>query len=161
MQSLAAAPRPIDPEHFDVIIIDEFHHAAAPSYHDLVERMRPRELLALTATPERTDGLPILQWFDGRIAAELRLWDAIDQQRLAPFQYYAVHDGVDLRNVTWRRGRGYDIDELTNVLTADDAWGRLIVANVAKHVGDVKTMRALGFCVGVAHAQFMARVFSA
>lgn len=160
VQSLAAAPKPIDADHFDVVIIDEFHHAAAPSYQDLVERLKPRELLALTATPERTDGLPLLQWFDGRIAAELRLWDAIDQQRLAPFQYYAVHDGLDLSQLQWRRGRGYDVEDLTRVLTANDVWARLVVAQLAKHVGDTGQMRALGFCVGVAHAKFMARVFN-
>jgi superfamily II DNA or RNA helicase len=76
------------------------------------------ELLGLTATPERSDGLPILDLFDGRIAAELRLWDAIDQQRLAPFSYFGIHDGLDLRGVAWRRGRGYDVEGLTNVLTA-------------------------------------------
>ena len=72
----------IDPAHFDVVIVDEFHHAAAPSYRALLERVSPVELLGLTATPERSDGLPVLDWFDNRIAAELRLWDAIDQHRL-------------------------------------------------------------------------------
>ena len=52
----------------------------------------------------------MLRYFDGRIAAELRLWDAIDQQYLAPFAYYGVHDGLDLREVPWRRGQGYDVD---------------------------------------------------
>ncbi len=70
------------PDHFDVVIVDEFHHAAAPSYEQVLNHLAPVELLGLTATPERSDGLPILQWFDDRIAAELRLWDAIDQQYL-------------------------------------------------------------------------------
>ena len=77
---------------------------------------RPVELLGLTATPERSDGLPILHWFDDRIAAELRLWDAIDQQRLAPFLYFGIHDGLDLRDIPWRRGRGYDVEALSNRL---------------------------------------------
>jgi superfamily II DNA or RNA helicase len=68
--------------------------------------IQPRELLGLTATPERADGLPILHWMGGRIAAELRLWDAIDQHRLAPFEYFGIRDGLDLRDVPWRRGRG-------------------------------------------------------
>jgi superfamily II DNA or RNA helicase len=106
-QSLAAAGlADLTPSHFDVVIIDEFHHAAAKSYRLLLEHVRPVELLGLTATPERSDGLPILDWFDGRIAAELRLWDAIDQQRLAAFVYFGIHDGLDLREVPWRRGRG-------------------------------------------------------
>ena len=106
IQSLNAAGfGSLEPGHFDVVIVDEFHHAAAPSYRALLEHVKPIELLGLTATPERSDGLPLLNWFDNRIAAELRLWDAIDQQRLSPFVYYGIHDGLDLRQVPWRRGR--------------------------------------------------------
>ncbi len=93
-----------------MVIVDEFHHAAATVLHRLLDHLAPVELLGLTATPERSDGLPILHWFDDRIAAELRLWDAIDQQHLAPFMYFGIHDGLDLRGIPWRRGRGYDVD---------------------------------------------------
>jgi len=149
----------IDPTYFDVVIVDEFHHAAAASYRMLLEHVQPIELLGLTATPERSDGLPLLDWFDERIAAELRLWDAIDQQRLSPFVYYGISDGLDLRQVPWRRGHGYDVTELSNLLTADDAWARLVIKQLAEHVDDPHRMRALGFCVSVSHARFMARVF--
>ena len=149
----------LDPTHFDIVIVDEFHHAAAPSYKALLEHLRPVELLGLTATPERSDSLPILSYFDNRIAAELRLWDAIDQQRLSPFTYYGIHDGMDLREVPWRRGRGYDIEGLSNLITADDRWARFVIAQLTKRVDQVDRVRALGFCVSVQHAQFMARVF--
>jgi len=149
----------IDPSHFDVVIVDEFHHAAAPSYEALLARVQPRELLGLTATPERADGLDVLRYFDGRIAAELRLWDAIDQQYLAPFDYFGIHDGIDLREVPWRRGRGYDVAELTNVLTADHAWARRVIEQVRRKVTDASRMRALGFCVSIDHARFMAERF--
>ncbi len=161
IQSLNAAGfTDLDPEHFDVVIVDEFHHAAAPSYRALLDHVRPRELLGLTATPERSDGLPLLEWFEHRIAAELRLWDAIDQHRLSPFTYYGIHDGLDLRDVPWRRGRGYDVEGLTNVLTANDAWARLVLKELLQRVDDPHRMRALGFCVSVEHARFMARVFA-
>ena len=148
-----------DPAHFDVVIVDEFHHAAAPSYEALLARVQPQELLGLTATPERADGLDVLRYFDGRIAAELRLWDAIDQHYLAPFDYFGIHDGMDLREVPWRRGRGYDVAELTNVLTADHAWARRVIEQVRQKVTDPSKMRALGFCVTIDHARFMAERF--
>jgi superfamily II DNA or RNA helicase/HKD family nuclease len=151
----------IDPSHFDVVIVDEFHHAAAQSYQALLARLAPVELLGLTATPERSDGLPILDLFGGRIAAELRLWDAIDQQRLSPFSYFGIHDGLDLRDVPWRRGRGYDPEALTNVFTANDAAARLVARELERRVDDLSRMRALGFCVSIDHARFMARVFTA
>jgi superfamily II DNA or RNA helicase/HKD family nuclease len=160
VQSLRAAGFDHLPaDHFDVVIVDEFHHAAAKSYADLLRHIKPRELLGLTATPERADGLPILDWFEGRIAAELRLWDAIDQQRLSPFSYYGIHDGLDLRDVPWKRGRGYDVEGLTNLLTANEIWARKVIHSLDEHVADPHAIRALGFCVSVAHARFMARVF--
>jgi superfamily II DNA or RNA helicase/HKD family nuclease len=160
IQSLSAAGLgDLDPRHFDVVIVDEFHHAAARSYRSLLEHVNPIELLGLTATPERSDGLPLLGWFDDRIAAELRLWDAIDQHRLAPFVYYGIHDGLDLRDVPWRRGRGYDVDGLSRLLTANDVWARQVIAQLLARVDDRQTMRVLGFCVSVEHARFMARVF--
>jgi len=149
----------LSPDHFDVVVIDEFHHAAARSYRALLDHLAPRELLGLTATPERADGLPILEWFGGRIAAELRLWDAIDQRRLVPFEYYGLHDGIDLRQVPWKRGSGYDVEALSNLYTGNDAWARLVVDQLRKRADDLDTMRALGFCVNVEHARFMARIF--
>ena len=160
IQSLhASGLEHVDPAHFDVVIVDEFHHAAAATYRKLLDHVRPVELLGLTATPERSDGLSVLDWFDGRIAAELRLWDAIDQHRLVPFAYFGIHDGLDLRQVPWRRGHGYDVEGLSNLLTGNDAWARLVLQEVARRVDDVKSMTALGFCVSVDHARFMARAF--
>jgi superfamily II DNA or RNA helicase/HKD family nuclease len=147
------------PDHFDVVMVDEFHHAAAPSYERVLDHVAPVELLGLTATPERSDGLPILHWFDDRIAAELRLWDAIDQQYLSPFMYFGIHDGLDLREVPWRRGRGYDAEALSAAYTSSDAWARLVVKQVSQHA-EVGDMRCLGFCVSIQHAQFMAQHFN-
>ena len=148
----------LDPRHFDVVIIDEFHHAAAPTYRALLDHVQPVELLGLTATPERSDNLQILHWFEDRIAAELRLWDAIDQQRLSPFAYYGIHDGLDLREIPWQRGRGYDIAALSNLVTANDVWANVVLSQLDKYVDDLRRMRALGFCVSVAHARYMAHV---
>ncbi len=162
IQSLnASGVAAISPEHFDVVVVDEFHHAAAPSYRALLEQVRPVELLGLTATPERADGLDVRSYFDGRIAAELRVWDAIDHQYLAPFAYYGIHDGSDLAKVPWKRSTGYDVNALTDVLTADHAWARRVITEVGKHVADVHEMKALGFCVSIRHAHFMAEQFRA
>jgi hypothetical protein len=52
-RSLAEIPA----ERFKVVIVDEFHHAAASSYRRWLDHLRPQLLLGLTATPERADGL--------------------------------------------------------------------------------------------------------
>jgi len=140
--------------------VDEFHHAAAPTYARLLAHLRPKLLLGLTATPERTDGESILHWFGGRIAVELRLWDALDRGLLSPFHYFGVHDNVDLSQVAWKRGQ-YDQTALENLYTAKDARVLQIVAQLKQKISDLKSMRALGFCVGVRHAEFMAAKFNA
>lgn len=161
IQSLSAGDlEALGPEQFDVVIVDEFHHAAATTYTTLLDHLRPAQLLGLTATPERTDSLDILRWFDGRMAVELRLWDALEQDLLSPFHYYGIHDGTDLRRVTWRRGRGYDATELTNVYTGDDLWVGKVLAAVREKVGDPQRMRALGFGVSIAHCEFLAARFN-
>ena len=144
---------------YDVVIVDEFHHAAADSYERLLEKLRPRVLLGLTATPERTDGRSVLHHFDGRIASELRLWKALDQELLSPFHYFGVGGAPDLRNLSWAAGR-YAPAQLSNVYTANDVFTLRVLQEVERRVRDIQTMRGLGFCVDVAHAEFMARKFT-
>ncbi len=143
------------PDHFDVVVDRRVPPRRRADLPRLLERLQPRELLGLTATPERTDGLAVLDFFDGRIAAELRVWDAIDQQYLVPFAYYGVHDGLDLREVPFRRGTGTTSTALTNVYTADHVWVGQVIEQLRRRVGDPSNMRALGFCVSVDHARFM------
>ncbi len=148
-----------DPNAFDMLIIDEFHHAAAKTYERLLQHFKPRILLGLTATPERSDGQSILHWFDGHIAAELRLWDAIDRGLLTPFQYFGIHDEVDISRVKWTRGQ-YDPSALEQIYTANDLRVNMILQALHDRVNNLRGMRALGFCVGVSHARFMAERFT-
>lgn len=158
VQSLTRAPLPA-PGHFDMVVVDEFHHAQAPTYARLLDHLRPKVLLGLTATPERGDGLDVRAWFDGRTAVDLRLWEALDRGVVAPFQYFGVHDETRLDRVAWRRG-GYDAGELSRLYTGNDARLRLVLAAVRDRVAEPARMRALGFCVSIDHAEWMARRFT-
>ncbi|MBK7071315.1 MAG: DUF3427 domain-containing protein [Myxococcales bacterium] len=142
-------------EHFAYVVIDECHHLPAPSYQAVLRALRPQLLLGLTATPERSDGQSLLPDFDDRIAAELRLPDALAQQLLAPFEYYGLTDGTDLRRVRWTR-TGYDAAALAGLYTGNEARARLVVAQLARRVADLRAVRGLGFCVSVEHAEYMA-----
>ncbi|HXG88850.1 MAG TPA: DUF3427 domain-containing protein [Vicinamibacterales bacterium] len=150
----------LNPAAFDIVIVDEFHHATAPTYRKLLNHLRPTELLGLTATPERTDGESVLQYFDDRIAVELRLWDALERGLLCPFQYFGLNDETDLSSIRWSR-QGYDVGDLERLYTGDDARVRLVLQQVHDKLRDAGRMRGLGFCVSIAHAEFMAKRFSA
>ena len=149
----------IPAEAFEVVVIDEFHHAEATTYRRIIDHLRPRELLGLTATPERADGSDVRSYFDGRTAAELRLWDALGADLLCPFHYFGIADGTDLRGIEWKRGR-YDERGLDNVYTGNDARARIVLQQVRDKITDLGAMRALGFCVCVAHSEYMAETFN-
>ena len=146
------------PDFYDYIVVDEFHHAAAPTYQKLLDYYRPQILLGLTATPERMDGKSILPYFHNRIAAEIRLPEAIDRKLLCPFQYFGVTDTVDLDQLRWSRG-GYDKGELSKIYTLSgaiaDRRADLVVRALLKYVTDIDDVKGLGFCVSVEHAEFM------
>lgn len=145
-------------DYYDYIIVDEFHHAAAASYQELLAYYKPKILLGLTATPDRMDGKDILKYFDGRIASRLLLGEAIDRNLLSPFQYFGVTDETDYRGLKWTCGR-YDVSELEKVYTADTRRCALILNSVNRYVTDITTVKGLGFCVSVAHAEYMAEYF--
>ena len=146
-------------DYYDFIIVDEFHHAAAPSYQKLLSYYKPKILLGLTATPERNDEKEIFSYFEDRIGAEIRLPEAIDRKLLSPFQYFAVTDNIDLSKVKWTR-KGYDIAELSNVYTNDDLRVSQIVNSLNKYITDINEIIGLGFCVSIEHAIFMAKRFN-
>ena len=147
------------PDFYDYIIVDEFHHAAAPTYQRLIEYYKPKILLGLTATPERMDGKSILSYFDDRIAAEIRLPEAIDRKLLCPFHYFGVSDDVDLHDIKWSRG-GYDRTALSNIYTGNDMRVMLIIRQLNKYVADIDKVKGLGFCVSKEHAEYMALRFN-
>ncbi|MEK4523651.1 DUF3427 domain-containing protein [Psychrobacillus sp. FSL W7-1457] len=144
---------------YDYIIVDEFHHATAPSYRALLDFYHPTILLGLTATPERMDNESILSYFNDRIAAEMRLTEAINRKLLTPFHYFCVTDNVDLTNIKWSR-KGYDIGELTNIYTANHRRSDLVIQSIKKYVTSLKEVRGLGFCVSVDHAKYMSSYFN-
>src|SRR5699024_11650193 len=108
-------------DHFDIVVVDEFHHAEAATYRRVLDHFVPQNLLGLTATPERADGVDVAaEFFDGRVASELRLWDALGADLLVPFHYFGIADGIDLRGVRFSRGR-YELNQLDKIYNGIDA----------------------------------------
>lgn len=146
-------------DYWPYAVFDECHHIPAPSYRTIIEKLRPRILLGLTATPERTDGQPLEPDFDHCIATEIRLWHALEKQLVVPFEYYGLHDQTDLSAVTWSRG-SYSVQELESVYTTQDRRAELIAHQFVRLRGNPQEARALAFCVSIGHAEFMAKKFN-
>jgi hypothetical protein len=145
-----------------MVVVDECHRLAAERFDGFVRAIRPQVLLGLTATPERSDGKPVLGYFDNRLdgspAVELRLWHALDQQLLSPFEYYACDDETDFSEIVWQQPG--EVAALDKLLTGNDARARLIIDEWRRLAGDPRRSRALVFCVSVQHAEFMTRSFN-
>lgn len=147
-------------DYYDFIVLDECHHMAAKSYKTLFDHFEPKYFIGLTATPERMDGESILPYFNNRLAAEIRLPEAIDRKLLCPFQYFGVEDTADLSSIKWSRG-GYDKNELENIYVFEKAVAnrraKLIINSIHKYVPDIEKTKGLVFCVSISHAKYMAQ----
>lgn len=143
------------PQHFDYIVVDEFHHAAAPVYHRLLSYFAPQFLLGLTATPDRTDRSDILSLCDDNLVFEFPLFEGVKGEFLVPFHYHGIYDDtVDYAEIPWRNGK-FDPNLLAN---------KLATLGRARHALRIwrqqKQSRTLAFCVSRAHADFMASQFA-
>lgn len=79
-------------DYFDYIIVDEVHHSAAKTYQNILKYFKPKFLLGLTATPERSDKFNIYEFFNYNIAYEIRLHQAMQENFLCPFHYFGISD---------------------------------------------------------------------
>jgi superfamily II DNA or RNA helicase len=150
---------PVD--HFHHLIVDEFHHAEASSYRAIFKSLEPDQVVGLTATPERSDGVDQI-WrdeFGGRIASELRLWDAIGRDLLAPFHYFGISEDIDYSNVPWVGGK-YEVTALSKLVTSNTFRNRKVLKELEAKVASLEAMKALIFCSSVEHARQVADEFS-
>jgi superfamily II DNA or RNA helicase/diadenosine tetraphosphate (Ap4A) HIT family hydrolase/SOS-response transcriptional repressor LexA len=143
----AAAP-------FDYCVIDEVHHAEAPSYRRVLARLSEMPqaarsfTLGLTATPERTDGVDVATLFDDILAYQATIGDGIAEGSLVPFRYRGLKDDVDFEQIPWRNGR-FDPTVLEAALENAPRMERLWAEWQAAPAG-----RTLVFCCSRRHAVF-------
>nr|WP_144058947.1 DEAD/DEAH box helicase family protein [Rhodopirellula sp. SWK7] len=135
-------------EHFDYVIMDEVHHAHAPSYRRVLAKLNCDFALGLTATPERTDGVDVATIFDDNLAYQATIGDGIAEDSLVPFHYVGIRDTVDFRQVPWRNGR-FDIAELEERVARSERMDRLWTA-MQSHPAE----RTIVFCCSRRHALF-------
>ena len=141
---------------FDYIIVDEFHHVGAKSYKNLVEYFEPKFFLGLTATPNRTDNVDILQFCGGNLLYRKDLIDGVNLKLLSNFNYLGIIDKyVDYTKITWRGKKFDELDLDKNLNTSKRA--NYIFENWKKH----KLTRTLGFCASIKHCNFMRDFFVA
>ena len=148
-------PKYFAPDYFDYIVIDEFHHAVNRQYKNIINYFKPKFLLGLTATPERTDGRSIYEICDYNVPYEINLYQAINRGILVPFHYYGIYDETDYSGLKFVKG-DYLESELNKSYLNNSVRDNLIY----KHYLKYSSKKALGFCCSRVHAEYMASVFT-
>ena len=155
IQSLHNHRRHFDPEHFDYIIVDEFHRASAPTYRRVLAHFSPKFVLGLTATPDRSDAADLLALCSDNRVYECGLVEGVKRGLLCPFTYRAIVDAVDYEHIPWRSGK-FDLAELTTHLATIERAEQVL--REWRECGGA-ARRTFGFCATIDHADFMAEQF--
>lgn len=143
-----------EPDYFDYIVIDEFHHSINEQYLRIINYFKPQFLLGFTATPERMDGKNIYEICDYNVPYEISLKEAINKGMLVPFHYYGIYDETDYSTLHLVKGR-YDEKELNETYIGNVRRYDLIYKYYMKY----RSKRAIGFCCSKQHAEEMAKEF--
>ncbi|WP_144561553.1 DEAD/DEAH box helicase family protein [Bacillus mycoides] len=142
------------PDDFDLIIVDEFHHAAANSYQKVLDYFNPNFLLGITATPDRNDFRDIYSICDGNVAYRIDFMEAIQRGWLSSFHYYGVYDDTDYSQVRWI-GNKYDREELAGVQLKEE-----LADNILEAWKKYKKTRTIVFCSSIRQAVFLSTYFN-
>ena len=155
VQTLARSSRLLDipPDTFDYIVVDECHHAEAPSYQRILGHFRPKFVLGLTATPYRMDNGDIFALMDGHVACRRTFIEGIREGMLVPFHYFGIKDIVDYEEIPWRGSR-YDPEALERALTESRRAQETLRA-FREHEGS----KTVAFCISRLHARLLAEFF--
>ena len=142
-------------DEFLFIIVDEGHHAAAPTFQPVVKYFTPRYLLGMTATPNRTDDKDIRDIF-GPEVVNISLEEAIANNWLTPFEYHIITD--NLRTSSLRRLIREELDEERRVSLAqlnESIFIRLRDEQVAERIMEFNK-KTIIFCERIEHAEHFA-----
>jgi superfamily II DNA or RNA helicase/HKD family nuclease len=140
-------------DQFDLIIVDEFHHAAATSYRKIIDHFTPRFFLGLTATPDRMDGADVYAICHHNVAFQMHFSAAMAEGFLTPFHYYGIHDTIDYSQIR-RIGPTYDASQLEH-----RQLDREVADNIYHSWEKHRQTKTIGFCSSIKQAEYLAKVF--
>ena len=149
--SRPAAAASFAKDRFHYVVVDEVHHADAPSYRRILAHFSPAFLLGLTATPERADGGDVAGLFDDHVPFRADVGTGISEDLLVPFAYFGLADTTDYKPISWRSGR-FDVAELSAAL---ETQARMEKLWSNWHKPGRAGSRTMVFCASITHAAFV------
>ncbi len=140
-------------DYFKTIVVDEAHHAAATSYRRILDYFNPDLLLGVTATPQRSDSVRLIDVFQ-EIVYYKSIQDLIKQGWLSPLTGYRVKTTTDISSVEIQNGE-YKQDQLLEAV--DNPIRNSSIVNAYNDLALNK--KTIVFAAGVNHAKSLARAF--
>lgn len=139
------------PDEFSVIILDECHRSGAAGYQRILDYFKPRFLLGMSASPDRTDGFDVYGLFDHNIACEIRLQTALENDLLCPFHYFGIQDmRVD--------GKQVDVNDFKDLVSG--ARVRNIIDVIEYYGYSGNRVKGLVFCSRNREAEELSEIFN-
>ena len=136
---------------FDYIVLDECHHGTNNSYSSIMKYFNAGFILGLTATPERMDNQDVFGLFENNVPFELRLRDAILNDLVVPFHYYAIRDDFADYSASDKSKIAREIARTANV--------NFIASQIEKYKKPNEKLKCIAFCTSVEHARTMSLEF--
>jgi superfamily II DNA or RNA helicase len=146
-----------DPKDFDMIVVDESHHAQAETYRPTIEYFRPKYLLGMTATPDREDGKNIRDLF-GDPSVTLSLEEAIARKYLSDINYKLMTVGTASRDAINELKRRVQAGERITLRELND---NIFIERLDSDIADdIMSYKAQGiiFCTDIKQAEGMAKL---
>ena len=140
-------------DYFKSIVIDEAHHAAAPSYRRIIDYFNPDFILGVTATPQRSDSTRLVDVFE-EIVYYKSIQDLIEDGWLCPLVGYRVKTNTDLSEVEIVNG-DYAQAKLEDAVDNPERNASIVAAYLNLAMDE----KALVFASGVRHAENLALSF--
>ena len=137
--------------YYDIIIVDEAHHAPADTYMEVIKKLSPRFLLGLTATPFRTDERDVTELF-GQPLIYYSVYKALQKGFLAKVDYHLHNDNIDEDWVTQNSRKGHTIKQLNRKIFLPER-DETICEQIYKMWTDKKLERGIIFCNSSEHAE--------
>jgi superfamily II DNA or RNA helicase len=153
VQTLARRLHHLPPDHFQLVIVDEAHHATAGTWRNTLGHFSHARVLGVTATAVRTDGRGLGEMFDEMVLGPSSAW-LTDQGYLAPSRVFAPPIGFSAKGLRKRMG-DFDMKQ-----ASEELGGRSIMGDAVSHYRrHLSGQTAIAFCCSVAHAEAVAEAF--
>lgn len=142
--------------YYDIVIVDEAHHAPAETYSKIIVNLKPKFLIGLTATPFRMDEKEVTQIF-GEPIVQYSVYKAMKNGFLSKVEYHINNDNLDMDWISKNSKKGYTIKQLNKKIFLPER-DEIICEKIFNTLNEKNSERCIIFCNSSEHAERIERL---